>query len=130
MSATTVLFPAPYTPVTSTASASPEEGHVTIFAQADRLEPRSRRPHYSPHAVSAETEELIIRLREQLSKEGLAAGAEAVAAHPARETSAVGLRCRPPRPFGGSCLVEASSARTAETAAILLETCCATNPRK
>jgi hypothetical protein len=25
MSATTVLFPAPYTPVTSTASASPEE---------------------------------------------------------------------------------------------------------
>ena len=38
----------------------------------------------------------MIRLREQLSKEVLDAGAEAVAAHPARETSAGGGRLAVP----------------------------------
>ena len=37
--------------------------------------PRSRRPHHSPHAVDADTEEMIIRLRKELSKQGLDAGA-------------------------------------------------------
>ena len=37
-------------------------------------QPRSRRPHRSPHAVSAEVEERIIRLRKELSKQGLDAG--------------------------------------------------------
>jgi hypothetical protein len=39
---------------------------------------------------------LIIRLREELSKEGLDAGAEAIAAHPARETSVCGGRLAVP----------------------------------
>ena len=42
---------------------------------------RSRRPHHSPHAVDADTEEMIIRLRKELSKQGLDAGAETIAAH-------------------------------------------------
>jgi transposase len=48
--------------------------------------PRSRRPHHSPHAVDADTEEMIIRLRKELSKQGLDAGAETIAAHLARRT--------------------------------------------
>ena len=47
--------------------------------------PRSRRPHHSPHAVDADTEEMIIRLRKELSKQGLDAGAETIAAHLARQ---------------------------------------------
>jgi transposase InsO family protein len=45
------------------------------------FEPRSRRPHHSPQAVSAETEDEIIRLRKTLSRRGLDAGAETIAAH-------------------------------------------------
>lgn len=45
------------------------------------FEPRSRRPHTSPHAVCVELEELIVRLRKQLSKAGYDAGAETIAAH-------------------------------------------------
>jgi transposase-like protein len=48
------------------------------------FQPRSRRPHSSPDAVDADTEEMIIRLRKQLSKQGLDAGAETIAAHLAR----------------------------------------------
>ena len=44
-------------------------------------QPRSRRPHHSPHAVTAEVEDQIIRLRKELSKQGLDAGAETIAAH-------------------------------------------------
>jgi transposase InsO family protein len=44
-------------------------------------QPRSRRPHRSPHAVSAEVEERIIRLRKELSKQGLDAGAETIRVH-------------------------------------------------
>jgi transposase InsO family protein len=47
---------------------------------------RSRRPHHSPHAVDADTEDAIIRLRKELSKQGLDAGAETIAAHLARQT--------------------------------------------
>jgi transposase-like protein len=34
-------------------------------------QPRSRRPHSSPHAVDAEVEDVILRLRKELSKQGL-----------------------------------------------------------
>jgi transposase InsO family protein len=47
-------------------------------------QPRSRRPHSSPHAVDAELEDLILRLRKELTKQGLDAGAETIAAHLAR----------------------------------------------
>ncbi|MQA09752.1 MAG: IS481 family transposase [Pseudonocardiaceae bacterium] len=49
------------------------------------LTPRSRRPHRSPRAVAAEVEERIVRLRKELSKQGLDAGAETTAAHLARD---------------------------------------------
>src|SRR5919107_3460272 len=45
------------------------------------FEPHSRRPHSSPRAVTLETEDQIIRLRKELSKKGLDAGAETIAAH-------------------------------------------------
>ena len=48
------------------------------------FQPRSRRPHRSPHAVDADTEDAIIRMRKELSKQGLDAGAETIAAHLAR----------------------------------------------
>ena len=44
-------------------------------------QPRSRRPHTSPHAVPAEVEDQIVRLRKDLSRHGLDAGAETIAAH-------------------------------------------------
>jgi hypothetical protein len=39
-------------------------------------QPRSRRPHHSPNAVPARLEDQIIRLRKELSKQGLDAGAD------------------------------------------------------
>jgi transposase InsO family protein len=57
------------------------------------FEPRSRRPHHSPHGVSAELEDRIIRLRKELTKKGLDAGAETIRAHLARGW--VGGRPRP-----------------------------------
>jgi transposase len=45
------------------------------------FEQHSRRPHSNPRAVSLEVEDQIIRLRKQLSKNGLDAGAETIAAH-------------------------------------------------
>ena len=48
--------------------------------------PRSRRPHHSPHAVPLEIEEEIVRLRKELSRQGLT---------PARKPSAP--TCRPRR---------------------------------
>src|SRR5918997_5360616 len=44
-------------------------------------EPRLRRPHSNPRAVSLEVEDQIVRLRKQLSKDGLDAGAETIAVH-------------------------------------------------
>jgi transposase InsO family protein len=43
--------------------------------------PRSRRPHRCPGAVDLEVEDQIVRLRKTLSKKGLDAGAETIAAH-------------------------------------------------
>ena len=45
------------------------------------FQPRSRRPHSNRRAVSLEVEDQIIRLRKQLSKTGLDAGAETIAVH-------------------------------------------------
>ena len=49
------------------------------------LRPRSRRPHHNPRAVDAVTEERIIRLRKELSRNGLDAGAETIGVHLQRE---------------------------------------------
>jgi transposase InsO family protein len=45
------------------------------------FEPRSRRPKTSPSAISADTVELIIRLRKELAGQGLDAGPQTVAWH-------------------------------------------------
>ena len=45
------------------------------------FEPRSRRPHSNPRAVSLDLEDQIVRLRKTLTKNGLDAGAETIAAH-------------------------------------------------
>jgi transposase InsO family protein len=49
-------------------------------------QPRSRRPHHSPNAVPARLEDQIIRLRKELSKQGLDAGAETIRVHLGRGT--------------------------------------------
>jgi transposase len=43
--------------------------------------PRSRKPHTNPRAISLELEDQIIRLRKDLSKQGLDAGAETIRTH-------------------------------------------------
>jgi transposase InsO family protein len=48
--------------------------------------PRSRRPHSSPHAVPAAVEEEIVRLRKELTRNGLDAGADTIRTHLARRT--------------------------------------------
>jgi transposase len=45
------------------------------------FEPHSRRPHTNPRAVDLEVEDQIVRLRKTLTKKGLDAGAETIAAH-------------------------------------------------
>jgi transposase InsO family protein len=45
------------------------------------FEPKSRRPHSNPRAVSLEIEDQIVRLRKTLTRDGLDAGAETIAAH-------------------------------------------------
>ncbi|MFF0338352.1 helix-turn-helix domain-containing protein [Kribbella sp. NPDC004875] len=45
------------------------------------FEPRSRRPKTSPRATPAETVELVVRLRKQLSEQGLDAGADTIEWH-------------------------------------------------
>ena len=45
------------------------------------FEPRSRRPHTNPRAISLDLEDQIIRLRKDLSKKGLDAGAETIRFH-------------------------------------------------
>jgi transposase InsO family protein len=45
------------------------------------FEPRSRRPHSSPAATPAQTVELVLRIRKQLSDAGLDAGAETIGWH-------------------------------------------------
>jgi transposase InsO family protein len=48
--------------------------------------PRSRRPHRSPQAVSALVEDEIVRLRKELTRQGLDAGADTIRTHLARRT--------------------------------------------
>jgi transposase len=48
---------------------------------AAAFQPRSRRPHSNPRAVSLDLEDQIVRLRKSLSKKGLDAGAETIRAH-------------------------------------------------
>src|SRR5688500_10156554 len=43
--------------------------------------PRSRRPHSNPRAISLDLEDQIVRLRKDLSKQGLDAGAETIRTH-------------------------------------------------
>ena len=45
------------------------------------FEPRSRRPKTSPIAIDAATVELIVRLRKELSDQGLDAGPDTIAWH-------------------------------------------------
>jgi transposase InsO family protein len=45
------------------------------------FQPRSRRPHSNPRAVDLEVEDQVVRLRKTLTKRGLDAGAETIAAH-------------------------------------------------
>jgi transposase InsO family protein len=45
------------------------------------FQPRSRRPHHQPRAISAATAELILRLRRELTRQGLDAGAHTIAWH-------------------------------------------------
>ena len=45
------------------------------------FEPRSRRPHTSPRAISPDTADLIIRLRKELSEQGLDAGPHTICWH-------------------------------------------------
>ena len=45
------------------------------------FEPRSRRPHSNPRAVRLELEDQIVRLRKTLTKKGVDAGGETIAAH-------------------------------------------------
>jgi transposase InsO family protein len=54
---------------------------------AAAFEPRSRRPHHHPGAVSIELEDKIVRLRKTLDKAGYDAGAATIAEHLARDHS-------------------------------------------
>jgi transposase len=45
------------------------------------FEPRSRRPHSQPTAIPAGTAELITKLRRDLTRQGLDAGAHTIAWH-------------------------------------------------
>jgi transposase InsO family protein len=45
------------------------------------FQPRSRRPHSNPRAVSLDLEDQIVRLRKNLARKGLDAGAETIRAH-------------------------------------------------
>jgi transposase len=49
------------------------------------FQPHSRRPHTNPRAVDLEIEDQIVRLRKTLTRQGLDAGAETLAAHLAGE---------------------------------------------
>jgi transposase-like protein len=81
------------------------------------FEPRSRRPHSNPRAVSLDLEDQVIRLRKELSKKGLDAGAETIAAHHRRSRLGAGgvddlADLVPPR---------VRESATAETAPLIVE---------
>ena len=52
------------------------------------FEPRSRRPQRSPRAISPDVADLIIRLRKELSEQGLDAGPDTICWHLARHHQA------------------------------------------
>ena len=54
------------------------------------FQPHSRRPHSNPRAVDLEIEDQIVRLRKTLTRQGLDAGAETIAAHLAGEGGGAG----------------------------------------
>ena len=92
------------------------------------FEPRSRRPHTNPRAVDLEVEDQIVRLRKTLTKKGVDAGAETIAAHlqiAGVDAGAGGLDdladLVPPRVRGPAA---------AETAPIIVETFCADQPNE
>jgi transposase InsO family protein len=60
--------------------------------------PRSRRPRHSPHAIPAAVEDEVVRLRKELSRQGLDAGADTIRSHLARRTprSQTSSRATPP----------------------------------
>jgi transposase InsO family protein len=62
------------------------------------FEPRSRRPHRSPNAVPAEVEEQIVRLRKELTRKGVDAGAETIHEHLLRRTPRSQTSTSPPQP--------------------------------
>jgi transposase-like protein len=64
------------------------------------FEPRSRRPHTSPGAVSVELEDEIVRFRKELSRQGLDAGADTIRTHLARSAARRTRQVRPSRPPG------------------------------
>src|SRR3954451_828367 len=49
-------------------------------------QPRSRRPRHNPHVVPAAVEDEIVRLRKELIRQGLDAGADTIRTHLARRT--------------------------------------------
>ena len=61
--------------------------------------PRSRRPHHNPRAIGLDLEDQIVRLRKELSKQGLDAGAETIRSHLESQGAA---RSRRSRRSGGS----------------------------
>ena len=54
--------------------------------------PRSRRPHGNANALPVEVEDRIIRLRKELSKRGLDAGAQTIRVHVQRDNTAADRR--------------------------------------
>lgn len=66
------------------------------------FQPRPRRPHSNPRAVGLEVEDEIVRLRKMLTKNGLDAGAETIAAHLAAAGSRQCQRPQPRSPYSFS----------------------------
>jgi transposase InsO family protein len=62
------------------------------------FQPHSRRPRHSPHAVLAAVEDEIVRLRKELSRQGLDAGADTIRTHLARRTPRSPTSSRRPPP--------------------------------
>jgi transposase InsO family protein len=62
------------------------------------FQPRPRRPHTSPHAVPTEVEDQIVRIRKELSRQGLDAGADTIRSHLLRRTPRSQTSSTPPPP--------------------------------
>jgi transposase InsO family protein len=62
------------------------------------FQPRSKRPHTSPHAVPASVEDEIVRLRKDLTRQGLDAGADTIRSHLLRRTPRSQTSSAPPPP--------------------------------